>query len=102
MSNEPPGEVSRATVSSIFDREQERATVSLRKQLRVLRTASLRCVRVALSAGVAPLPPPRLVFFLDDGRALAWFGEARPYVVHPSFADLCAMHGLRGALVRAA
>jgi len=102
MSNEPPGESSRSTVSNLFDPEQERAMACLRKQVRLLRTASLHCMKVALDTGVGALPVPRLVFFLDDGRALAWFDEARPYVVHPSFADLCAMHGLRGALVRAA
>ncbi|HTA88826.1 MAG TPA: hypothetical protein VK745_04600 [Polyangiaceae bacterium] len=102
MFNEPPGEMSRSTVSNLFDAEQERATACLRKQLRRLSTASLSCAKVELNAGAGALPPPRLVFLLDDGRALAWFGEARPYVVHPSFADLCAMHGLLGTLVRAA
>jgi hypothetical protein len=101
MSNEPPG-VSSRFVSSIFGAEQAVALSCLRKQARVLRTASFHGVSVELTAGRGALSPPRLVFLLDDGRALAWFGEARPYVVHPSFGDLCDMHGLRDALVHAA
>src|SRR5450432_3289464 len=102
MSNEPPGETSRSTVSNLFDPEQERAMACLRKQVRLLRTASLHCMKVALDTGVGALPVPRLVFFLDDGSALAWFADESPYVVLTSFADLCATHDLQGALVRAA
>jgi hypothetical protein len=40
------------------------------------------------------LPAPRSVFVADDGRALAWLGEGRPSVVHPSLDELCLMHGI--------
>jgi hypothetical protein len=40
------------------------------------------------------LPAPRSVFIADDGRALAWLGEGRPCVVHPSLDELCLMHGI--------
>jgi hypothetical protein len=102
MSKEPPGVSNRFIVSSMFGAEQALALSCLRRQARVLRTACFRDVRVELAAASGALSPPRLVFLLDDGRALAWFGEARPYVVHPSFGDLCDMHGLREALVHAA
>ena len=46
----------------------------------------------ARSPGV--LPPPRSVFVADDGRALAWLGQGRPCVVHPSLDELCLMHGI--------
>lgn len=46
----------------------------------------------APSPGV--LPPPRSVFVADDGRALAWLGQGRPCVVHPSLDELCLMHGI--------
>jgi len=102
MSNEPPGVSTRSNVSNMLDPEQERAICSLRKQARILRTAGFRGMKLDLSTPPGAFPAPRWVFVLDDGRALAWFGEARPYVVHPSFADLCHMHGLQGALVHAA
>jgi hypothetical protein len=102
MSKEPPGVGGRLIVSSMFGAEHALAQSCLRGQARVLRTATFRGVRVETTARVGALLPPRLVFLLDDGRALAWFGEARPYVVHPSFGDLCDMHGLREALVQAA
>jgi hypothetical protein len=86
----------------MFDPEQERAICCLRKQARLLRSASFRGMKLDLPAPAGALASPRWVFILDDGRALAWFGESRPYVVHPSFIDLCHMHGLRGALVHAA
>jgi hypothetical protein len=75
---------------------------SLRRQARSLEAKSFRCMSVDPTPNAGALPPPRFVFFLDDGRALAWFDEVHPYVVHPSFADLCDMHGLRAALVHAA
>ena len=59
-------------------------------------------MKLDLGAPTGTLPPPSWVFILDDGRALAWFGGDRPYVVHPSFSDLCHLHGLSGALVHAA
>ena len=101
MSDEPPGCTS-STLSSLFATEQERAVCALRRQARSLEAKSFRCVKVDLEASAGALPIPHFVFFLDDGRALAWLDEAHPYVVHPSFADLCAMHGLRPALVHAA
>ena len=90
------------SVSPLFDREQECAARHLRTQARILRTSSIRAVKLALSVASGALSPPRFVFLLDDGRALAWFGEHQPYIVHPSFDELCRMHGLGQALVRAA
>jgi hypothetical protein len=98
--NEPPGDHS--TLSSLFGSEQERAARSLRRQARSLEAKSFRCMKVDGALGSGALPVPQFVFFLDDGRALAWFDEEHPYVVHPSFDDLCEMHGLRPALVHAA
>jgi hypothetical protein len=102
MSNEPPGANARSAVSNLFDPEQERAICCLRKHARILRSANFRGLKLDLPAASSALASPHWVFILDDGRALAWFGENRPYVVHPSFDDLCEMHGLRGALVHAA
>jgi hypothetical protein len=86
----------------MFDPEQERAIRCLRKQARILRTASFRGMKLELTAKAGAFSSPSWVFILDDGRALAWFGENRPYILHPSFTDLCEMHRLRGALVHAA
>ena len=91
-----------ANVADFFLCGQERAVSSLRRQARSLSAKSFRCMRVDPTPETGALPPPRYVFFLDDGRALAWFDEVQPYVVHPSFVDLCNMHGLRAALVHAA
>ena len=102
MTNEPPGTNGRSSVSKLFDPEQERAMCCLRKQARILRSASFRALKPDLPARASALPSPRWIFILDDGRALAWFGEGRPYVLHPSLVDLCEMHGLRAALVHAA
>jgi hypothetical protein len=102
MSNEPPGVSSRGTISNLFDPEQERAICCLRKQARILRTASFRAMKLELTAEPGAASTQRWLFLLDDGRALEWFGEACPYIVHPSFTDLCQMRGLRSALVRAA
>ena len=102
MFDEPPGMNERGNLSNLFDCEQERAVSALRQQARSLEAKSFRCMKVDPSVGTGVLRPPSFVFFLDDGRALAWFDEAHPYVVHPCFADLCAMHGLRRALVHAA
>ncbi|HEY0466892.1 MAG TPA: hypothetical protein VGC79_21960 [Polyangiaceae bacterium] len=103
MSNdEPPGTSNPSTRSSLFGSEQERATLSLRRQARSLEAKSFRCMKVDATLVSGALPAPHFVFFLDDGRALAWFDEAHPYVVHPSFDDLCEMHGLLPALVHAA
>ena len=102
MLHEPPGENNRSTISNLFDPEQERALCYLRKQARTLRTSAFRGMKLELEAEAAGLQAPRWVFILDDGRALAWFGEERPYIVHPSFSDLCEMHRLRGAWVHAA
>jgi len=102
MSNdEPPGNHP-STLSTLFGSEQERAACSLRRQARSLEAKSFRCMKVDRSLVSGPLPAPHFIFFLDDGRALAWFDEAHPYVVHPSFDDLCQMHGLLPALVHAA
>ena len=91
-----------STISNLFGAEQERATRALRRQARALEAKSFRCMKVDPSLVCGALPAPRFVFFLDDGRALAWFDETQPYVVHPSFEDLCEMHGLMPALVHAA
>jgi hypothetical protein len=102
MSNEPPGSTNRSSLATLFTTEQERAVSALRRQARSLEAKSFRCMKVDPTTAVGPLPAPHFVFFLDDGRALAWLDETHPYVVHPSFADLCTMHGLRPALVHAA
>jgi hypothetical protein len=102
MSNEPRGVSSSSTVSNLFDPEQERAICCLCKQARILRTAAFRPMKLVFSAPAGALPAPSWVFILDDGRALAWFREGRPYVVHPTVTDLCDMHGARNALVHAA
>jgi len=101
MSNdEPPG--NHSTLSTLFGSEQERAVSSLRRQARSLEAKSFRCMKVDPTRVSGALPAPHFVFFLDDGRALAWFDETHPYIVHPSFDDLCQMHGLLHALVHAA
>jgi len=102
MSNGPPGVSSSSTVSNLFDPEQERAICYLRKQARILRTVSFRGIKLALSAPAGAFPAPSWAFIPDDGRALAWFGEGRPYIVHPNFTDLCDLHDFRAALVHAA
>jgi len=91
-----------SNLSDIFDSEKERALSSLRRQARSLEAKSFRCMTVDPTNKTGVLRAPSFVFFLDDGRVLAWFDEAHPYVVHPCFADLCRMHGLRPALVHAA
>jgi hypothetical protein len=63
---------------------------------------SFRCMKVDPTLVSGALPAPHFVFFLDDGRALAWYDESHPYVVHPSFNDLCEMHGLLPVLVHTA
>ena len=102
MTNEPPGISARSSVSNLFDPEQERVMCCLRKQARILGSASFRGLKLDRPVRAGALPSPRWIFILDDGRALAWLGEGRPYVVHPSLVDLCEMHGLRDALVHAA
>lgn len=101
MFNESRAFATHASIPNRFDREQQQALACLCRQTRTLRTANFLPVPFDLDAKVGGFSP-RAAFLLDDGRALAWFGERRPYIVHPSFADLCAMHGLRGALARAA
>jgi len=100
-SDDRPG-ASNSTLSNLFGSEQERAVSALRRQARSLEAKSFRCMKVDPTFVSGALPAPHFVFFLDDGRALAWFDEAHPYVVHPSFDDLCQMHGLLPALVHAA
>jgi hypothetical protein len=109
MFSEPPTVSTVSTVSNfcssavkLVHADEELAMRALRKQARVLRTTTFRALKVDLFASSGPLPAPGWVFLLDDGRALAWFGESRPYVVHPDFSALCYMHGLREALVHAA
>ena len=53
-------------------------------------------VRASFAPASSPgvLPAPRSVFVARDGRALAWLGEGRPSVVHPSLDELCVMHGI--------
>ncbi|MET0795050.1 MAG: hypothetical protein ABW061_26265 [Polyangiaceae bacterium] len=102
MSNDQPPGANPSTLSNLFDSEQERATGALRRQARSLEAKSFRCMQVDPTLVSGALPAPHFVFFLDDGRALAWYDEAHPYVVHPSFNDLCQMHGLLPALVHAA
>ena len=98
----PPGVSNYSTLSSLFDPEQERAIRSLRRQAHALEAKSFRCMKVDATVVSGALPAPHFVFFLDDGRALAWYDETRPYVVHPSFDDLCDMHRLLPELVHAA
>jgi hypothetical protein len=102
MSDEPPGAPNGAAISKLFDSEEERAISLLHKQLRVLRATSLRPLKIELPAIGGALGLPRYTFLLDDGRVLEWFGESRPYVVHPCYGDLCRMHGLQASLVHAA
>jgi hypothetical protein len=103
MSNdEPPGASNHSILSNLFGSEQERAACALRRQARSLEAKSFRCMKVDPALASGTLPAPHFVFFLDDGRALAWYDETQPYVVHPSFNDLCEMHGLLPALVHAA
>ena len=102
MSNDYPPGASNSTLSTLFGSEQERAVSALRRQARSLEAKSFRCMKVGPTFVCGALPAPHFVFFLEDGRALAWFDEAYPYVVHPSFDDLCQMHGLLPALVHAA
>jgi hypothetical protein len=102
MSNEPPGVTVHGSVSNLFDPERERAICCLRKQARILRTAGFRAMKLELTAEPGAAPMQRWIFLLDDGRALEWFGESRPYVVHPNFTELCDMRRFRSALVHAA
>lgn len=102
MFNEPPGTSGCSRISEFSSSEEERAASSLRRQARSLEAKTFRCVKVDPASCAGALPAPHFVFFLDDGRALAWVDETHPYVVHPSFADLCDMHGLKATLVNAA
>jgi len=102
MSNDPPGASVHADIPSPLRSEQERAALALRRQARSLEAKSFRCMTVEPASVSGSLPPPHFVFFLDDGRALAWFDEEHPYIVHPSFDDLCEMHALLPALLHAA
>ena len=51
-------------------------------------------VRVTRSPAKGLLPPPLSALVAGDGRALAWFGEGRACIVHPTLAELCHMHGV--------
>jgi hypothetical protein len=51
-------------------------------------------VRVTQRAAKGVLPPPLSAHVGSDGRALAWFGQGRACVVHPTLAELCRMHGV--------
>jgi hypothetical protein len=51
-------------------------------------------VRLTRSCMKGSLPPPLSAHVGRDGRALAWFGEGRACVVHPTLAELCSMHGV--------
>lgn len=51
-------------------------------------------VRLTKSPAKGLLPPPLSALVACDGRALAWFGEGRACIVHPTLAELCHMHGV--------
>lgn len=60
-------------------------------------------VRDLVTGGSPPaLPVPALVLLASDGHAVAWYGDGRPFVVHPALVDLMGMHGLVRRLVAAA
>lgn len=100
--DEPPGSTNAALISSRLGSEAEQATLCLRKQARALEATSFRCMKVDATTDRGLLPTPHFVFFLEDGRALAWIDASHPFVVHPCLADLYRMHGLNDALVHAA
>ena len=66
---------------------------ALRKQLRVLRATAIQPLAID-RADLADEVSPH-VFLLNDGRVLEWFGESRPYVVHPCLDDLYRMRRLQ-------
>ena len=59
-----------------------------------LRLGTLVVTPVTRARRAGVLPPPRAAYVTEDGRALAWFGEGRPCVVHPTLAELCRLHGV--------
>jgi hypothetical protein len=59
-------------------------------------------VRLMRAGPAGVLPAPGAAFVTDDGRALAWFGDGRPCVVHPTLDELCRMHGVTTDVTRAA
>jgi hypothetical protein len=63
---------------------------------------ALRPARVTLAVVPGILAPPVAAYVADDGRALAWFGDGRPCIVHPTLADLCRMHGVEAQATLAA
>lgn len=78
-----------------------KTAVSKRRVFRELLSATggfaiggLTEVRVTESPLRGILPPPRSAHVAGDGRALAWFGDGRACVVHPTLADLCSVHGV--------
>jgi hypothetical protein len=55
---------------------------------------ALVAVRLGQTRLPSTLPAPGAAFVTDDGRALAWFGDGRPCIVHPSLPELCRLHGV--------
>jgi hypothetical protein len=51
-------------------------------------------IRVTESPVRGILPPPLSAHVAADGRALAWFGDERACVVHPTLGELCSLHGV--------
>jgi hypothetical protein len=59
-----------------------------------MRARALVAVRLGQARLPGSLPAPGAVFVTDDGRALAWFGDGRACIVHPSLDELCRLHGV--------
>jgi hypothetical protein len=80
-----------------------RALSALAAQVGALGRAPYVPVRGLVSGGrTAVLPAPSLVLVGADGRAVAWYRDGRPFVLHPSLVDLMGMHGLVQRLAAAA
>jgi hypothetical protein len=67
-------------------------------RVRVAATRSVHAAHV-LRGGLAA---PSCVYLLADGRAVAWFDEGRPFVVHSDLDALHAMHGTSDGALRVA
>ncbi|HEX6273789.1 MAG TPA: hypothetical protein VFZ53_12155 [Polyangiaceae bacterium] len=59
-----------------------------------MRARALVAVRLEPASLPGSLAAPGAAFVTDDGRALAWFGDGRPCIVHPSLRELCRLHGV--------
>jgi hypothetical protein len=81
-------------MSSRFDLEATAGRARLFATAGGFRFGELRAARVTLARSPGVLAPPVAVYVAGDGRALAWFGQERPCVLHPTLAELCRMHGV--------